>query len=109
MKETWIDESFVTWLRTELSGGKTAGSGMDFLTLETLADSDRKGIEGSGVIAPFILNLGDIPPLPSMPSRSESASFSINSLNPELNPSCYLLALLGAHHFLHVSKIRVNY
>ena len=23
----------------------------------------------------------------------------INPLNPELNPICYLLALLGAHHF----------
>ena len=32
----------------------------------------------------------------------------INPLNPELNPICYLLALLGAHHFLHVSKIRVK-
>ena len=30
----------------------------------------------------------------------------INPLNPELNPICYLLALLGAHHFLHVSRIR---
>jgi len=34
--------------------------------------------------------------------------FSINPLNPELNPICYLLALLGAHHFLHVSRIRVT-
>jgi len=32
----------------------------------------------------------------------------INSLNPELNPICYLLALLGTHHFLHVSRIRVK-
>ena len=32
----------------------------------------------------------------------------LNPLNPELNPICYLLALLGAHHFLHVSRIRVN-
>ena len=32
---------------------------------------------------------------------------AINLLNPELNPICYLLALLGAHHFLHVSRIRV--
>ena len=31
----------------------------------------------------------------------------INPLNPELNPICYLLALL-AHHFLHVSRIRVK-
>ena len=33
---------------------------------------------------------------------------NINPLNPELNPICYLLALLGAHHFLHVSRIRVK-
>jgi hypothetical protein len=32
----------------------------------------------------------------------------INPLNAELNTICYLLALLGAHHFLHVSRIRVN-
>ena len=31
-----------------------------------------------------------------------------NPLNAELNPMCYLLALLGAHHFLHVSRIRVK-
>ena len=31
----------------------------------------------------------------------------INPLNAELNPICYLLALL-AHHFLHVSRIRVK-
>ena len=31
-----------------------------------------------------------------------------NPLNPELNPICYLLALLGAHNFLHVSRIRVE-
>ena len=34
--------------------------------------------------------------------------FLFNPLNPELNPICYLLALLGAHHFLHVSRIRVK-
>ena len=34
--------------------------------------------------------------------------FFINPLNAELNPICYLLALLEAHHFLHVSRIRVT-
>ena len=34
-------------------------------------------------------------------------NWAFNPLNPELNPICYLLALL-AHHFLHVSKIRVK-
>jgi hypothetical protein len=32
----------------------------------------------------------------------------INPLNAELNPLCHLLALLGVHHILHVSRIRVN-
>ena len=32
----------------------------------------------------------------------------VNPLNPELNPICYLLALLGAHHFLHVSRIMIK-
>ena len=32
-----------------------------------------------------------------------------NPLKPELNPICYLLALLGAHHFLHVNRIRVKF
>jgi len=32
----------------------------------------------------------------------------VNPLKPELNPIFYLLALLGAHHFVHVSRIRVK-
>jgi len=32
----------------------------------------------------------------------------INPLNAELNPICHLLALLGTHHILHISGIRVN-
>ena len=32
----------------------------------------------------------------------------LNPLNAELNPICHLLVLLGAHHILHVSRIRVN-
>jgi len=33
---------------------------------------------------------------------------NINPLKTQLNPICHLLALLGAHHILHVSRIRVN-
>jgi len=33
--------------------------------------------------------------------------FSIKPLNAKLNPICHLLALLRAHHILHVSTIRV--
>jgi len=42
-------------------------------------------------------------PLPNI-----SLEHFINPLNPELNPICYLLALLGAYHFLHVNRIRVK-
>ena len=31
-----------------------------------------------------------------------------NTLNTELNATCHFLALLGAYHILHVSRIRVN-
>ena len=36
-----------------------------------------------------------------------SDMIQFNPLSPKLNPICYLLALL-AHHFLHVSRIRVK-
>jgi hypothetical protein len=37
-----------------------------------------------------------------------SNSKNFNSLNAELNPICHLLALLGSHHILHVSRIRIK-
>jgi len=33
---------------------------------------------------------------------------TFNPLNAELNKICHLLALLGAHHILHVSRVRVK-
>ena len=39
--------------------------------------------------------------------QSNSDCVGINPLNPELNPICYLLALL-AHHFLHVSRVMIK-
>jgi len=38
---------------------------------------------------------------------TKAAGEVINPLNPELNPICYLLALL-AQNFLHVTRIRVK-
>jgi len=35
-------------------------------------------------------------------------SFKLNPSNAELNPISHLLLLLGTHHILHVSRIRVN-
>jgi len=37
------------------------------------------------------------------------STLKLNPLNTELNPICHLLALLGAHHILHVSRIRVKW
>jgi hypothetical protein len=39
--------------------------------------------------------------------RRRKLLHDLNPLNPELNSICYVLALL-AHHFLHVSRIRVK-
>jgi len=33
---------------------------------------------------------------------------AFNPLKAELYPVCHLLALLGAHHIIHVSRIRVK-
>jgi hypothetical protein len=33
---------------------------------------------------------------------------AFKGLNAELNPICRMLALLGAHHILHVSRIKVK-
>jgi hypothetical protein len=41
-------------------------------------------------------------------TRSRRVCYRINPLNADLNPVCHLLALLGAHHILHVSRIRGN-
>jgi hypothetical protein len=38
----------------------------------------------------------------------EKFQFLINPLNAELNLICHLLALLGAHPILHISRIRVK-
>ena len=44
---------------------------------------------------------------PTYKKSSAKCGKPINPLKPELNPICYLLALL-AHHFLHVSRIRIK-
>jgi len=55
-----------------------------------------------------------VPPLPVLQHTSSCYAIKydilikLNPLNSELNPICYLLALLGAHHFLRVSRIRVK-
>jgi hypothetical protein len=56
----------------------------------------------------YILNISLLKyTLPSYAIYSEILKRVVKTLSPELNPICYLLALL-AHHFLHVSRIRVK-
>jgi len=43
----------------------------------------------------------------SLPQVAKTEISVFNPLNAELNPICYLLALLGVY-FLHVSRIRVK-
>ena len=54
--------------------------------------------------------LGPGPPRKNLPGRglTKVEKHWLNSLNAELNPICHLLALLGAHHILHVSRIRLK-
>jgi hypothetical protein len=65
------------------------------------------------------LDMVSEPPLPKRKKTFSKTSRSvhgeeqqrqnlINPLNAELNPICHLLALLGAHHIPHVSRIRVK-
>ena len=46
--------------------------------------------------------------VPNMYSVWTKLCVCFNPLNAELNPISHLLALLGAHHLLHVSRIRVK-
>jgi hypothetical protein len=60
--------------------------------------------------ASYTINTGSFPRV-KRPGRGVDhpppPSAAVNPLNAELNPLCYLLALLGAHHILLVSRIRV--
>ena len=68
----------------------------NFVAVSTLPAS--YGLGGIGVDI-FVTSSGHFEP---------SQMFIVNPLNAELNPICCLLALLGAHHFLHVSRIRAK-
>jgi hypothetical protein len=45
---------------------------------------------------------------PTKVRQQNCSLYCINPLNAELNPICSLLALFGAHHILHVNRIRVK-
>ena len=60
----------------------------------------------------FIDNCNSMELIHSLKVKSSSASYGtrsfINPLNAELNPIRHLLALVGARHIVHISRIRVN-
>jgi hypothetical protein len=66
-----------------------------------VVDSKEIGLEVNGDKTEYMVMFAD-------QNVGQSNIIKINPLNAELNPICYLLALLGSHHFLHVSRIRVN-
>ena len=70
----------------------------------SLCDKDRKD-NIIWVSKEFVVRM--IPNINTL-YRQNRRIIQFNPLKPELNPICYLLALLGAHHFLHVSRIRVK-
>jgi len=59
------------------------------------------------MVYPALLPLVRTPRLPVVDWTDAPADF--NPLNAELNPICHLLTLLGAHHILHVSRVRVKW
>ena len=74
-------------------------------TIKLLANYEIRGFHTSDNFHPPLSNLKAYV---SQSIGNQLQNYStLNPLNPELNPICYLLALL-AHHFLHVSRIRVK-
>ena len=64
--------------------------------------------KGTQIHYPFLLRKSRQANLFQFPHRGPyEERYPLNPLNQELNPICYLLALL-AYHFLHVSRIRVK-
>ena len=83
MMGTWLPETCWATIRREIKNTKVTSS---WFLLSTLSF-----IEIRNPNIPFL------------------KLFIVNPLNAELNPICHFLALLGAHHILHVSRIRVKY
>ena len=70
----------------------------------------KESVQGAGgwIILKWILIYNGRAVSQDMDKGRAVVNTVINPLNTELNPICHLLALLGAHHILHVSRIRVK-
>ena len=78
------------------------------LVVEHLRPPEREFAKQSHDLTLSLCPVPAVNTTPDVMRISNRPAQIIKPLNPELNPICYLLALLGAHHFLHVSKIRVK-
>jgi len=78
--------------------------GIQWSMKERLEDLDYA--DDIGLLAQRVCDMDE--ELKRLKEEGELAGLHINPLNAELNPICYLLALLGVHHFLHISRIRVK-
>ena len=76
---------------------------LDSLTIRTKASFEIFGTIGTRTRL-YILHIQK----PFIWYRLTTTFMIFNTLNAQLNPTCYLLALLRAHHFLHVSRIMVK-
>jgi hypothetical protein len=79
--------------------------GEEYRSLSSSLCSYFHSLVASSVLVPNKL-LSTLFPNTHGPRRS--LSVYVDPLNAELKPICHLLVLLGAHHILHVSRIRVN-
>jgi len=93
------------------------GSLQQSALVDTASVEQSDGLEKCYVVLSVIYKLkriavGGGPVLPLLTQyqhlKCSGTYFEINPLNAELNFTCYLLALLGAHPFLHVTRIRLK-
>jgi len=99
-----LNNSHTTWTR---SANKVPFSNKCLCVTSYINDTQLKILMSDDTINVEHTLVKDSSQIP----RSKSLNIiyrNINPLKPELNPICYLLALLGAHYFLHVSRIRVK-
>ena len=74
-----------------------------FLTSRNMADGRTFGVETKLVSFPNSVELFTL-----KTSWREINPAMLNPLKAQLIPICHFVALLGAHHILHLSRIRVN-
>ena len=79
----------------------------ELLVLQLISDVNTCQIEADYRFSHSVGAESKLEVLPLDSPLSVQLIRSVNPLKPELNPICYLLALL-AHHFPHVSRIRVK-